>query len=364
MRVLVVTTWFPSAERPGVAPFNVAHAKAAARTHDVHVVHAMLGSSARPSTGTYRDLDVTRLPFGPRHPLAALRTLWTLRRLTKDADVVHSMAFSSILVLAPLYPRIARRWVHTEHWSLLNTDRPSRAVAIGRRLLRLPRRVSAVSTALAELLRPFVRRDGIEVVPNVVSDHFECAPQPAWTPLKLVAVGGLIDGKRPELAVRTLAELVRGGQKATLTWVGDGQLRDSVAKLAADLGVGDLVDLVGTVPQAEVAGHMRAANLFLLPTRGETFLVAAAEALASGRPVVLPTMPSVDYVSDANGVFVAPEDGDDPAAYAAAVRIAVQRFADVPAEQIRATVLPGFGEAAVAERLDDFYHHLNRRPGS
>lgn len=358
MRVLIVTTWFPSAERPGVAPFNVAHAKAIAREHDVRVIHVMLGSTAGRSGENYADLRVTRLPFGPRRPLASLATLRALRQLTRDVDVVHSMAFSTILVLAALYPLIARRWVHTEHWSLLNADRPSRAVALGRRLLRLPRRVSAVSPALCERLRPFVRPGAVEVVPNVVAEHFAAAPQPDWSPLKLVSVGGLIEGKRPDLAVATLVELVNAGDSATLTWVGDGPLRERVAKQAADAGVGELVDLVGSVPHQRVVEHLSAANVFLLPTRGETFLVAAAEALACGRPVVLPTMDCLDYVQEGNGVLVAAEVADQPAAYAAAVRVAARRFADVPAETIRATVLPRFSEATVAARFDDFYRHL------
>lgn len=356
MRVLVVTTWFPSPERPGVAPFSVAHAKAIARNHDVHVVHAVRNGTAGPVTGEYCGLTVTRLPFNPKRPLAALRSLRALRRLAAGRDVVHSMAFSSILVLAPLYPAVSRKWVHTEHWSALNTASPGRAVAIARRLLRLPRRVTAVSTAFCELLRPFVRHGAIDVVPNVVADDFECAPQPDWEPLKLVAVGGMIPGKRPGLAVRTLAELVRSGTRARLTWVGDGALRDDTAKQAADAGIGDLVELTGVVPLHQVAEYMRAANLFLLPTRGETFLVSAAEALACGRPVVLPALGSLDYVTADNGVLVT--DDDDPAAYAAAVRVAADRFAGVPAEKIRATVLPRFGEAEIAARFDDLYRHL------
>src|SRR5699024_785006 len=117
MRVLIVTTWFPDTDHPGTAPFNVAHANAIATKHDVRVVHARLGGRERAEEEEYAGLAVTRVPINPRRPLAVAHSLITLLRFARGADVVHSMAFSTLGVLAFLYPVIARRWVHTEHWS-------------------------------------------------------------------------------------------------------------------------------------------------------------------------------------------------------------------------------------------------------
>lgn len=360
MRVLVVSTWFPTADRPGVAPFNVAHAGAIARTHDVEVVHLRLGGTGRIQQREVAGLPVTELPAAPRRPGATLAGYRELLRLTRGADVVHSMAFSTLGVLAPLFPVVGGRWVHTEHWSgVVFPDRVGGRwprLAAARHLLRLPRRVGAVSSVLAGAIARFARRDAVEVIPCVVADRFQPAPQPSWTPLKLVAVGGLVAGKRPVLAVDTVRELVDAGTDATLTWVGDGVLRGEVEQRIAELGLADRVHLVGAVRPDEVAEHVRAANLFFLPTAFETFLVAGAEAIACGRPVVLPgTGGFTDYVSDANGVLA---EHDEPKALATEILRARDRFADVSADAIRATVIPRFGTAAIADRLDEFYRHL------
>lgn len=359
MRILIVSTWFPDADRPDVAPFNVAHAEAIARNHDVRVVHARLGGSGPIREEEYAGLPVTRVPIDPRWPVATARSLNALRRLARGADVVHSMAFSTLGVLAPLYPMIGDRWVHTEHWSVLAGADHGRVLTAAKSLLRLPRGVSAVSTALSDALRPSARRrSGVDVVPNVIVDHFGSREQPSWSPLELVAVGALIERKRPLLAVDTVAELVESGEPATLTWIGDGPQRDEVARRAAELGVADRVTLVGAVAPHEVPAHLAGANLFFLPTRSETFLVAAAEALACGRPVVLPDLPCVaDYVTDGNGVLV---DSDNAAAFAAAIRTARDRFAGVPADTIRATVIPRFSADTIAEKFDEFYSHLEK----
>jgi glycosyltransferase involved in cell wall biosynthesis len=360
MRVLVVTSWFPSADWPGGAPFAVAHAKAIARHHDVRIAHLRLGGRGLPQEEHWAGLPVTRIPVSPRRP-GAYRVL---HRMTAEADVVHSMAFSTIGVLAPLAPVLRSRWVHSEHWSgVLDPASVSplwRRLAAARHLLRLPEAVSAVSSPFAAVVGRFTGRD-VSVVPCVVDASFSAAPRPSRTsgsPLHLVAVGGLVAGKRPLLAVDTLAALVRDGIDARLTWVGDGPLRSPTHAHASALGLADRVDLVGAVAPDKVADHVRAANVFFLPTASETFLAAGAEAIACGRPVVLPrTGGFTDYVTSSNGVLA---DADDASSLAAAVREAADRFADADPQALRATVIPRFGADAVADDFDLFYGRLEK----
>ncbi|UVS82436.1 glycosyltransferase [Actinokineospora sp. UTMC 2448] len=354
MRVVIVTTWWPNDDQPGMAPFNVAHAKAIARHHDVRVVRVQRKVEPRRDTVDPSGLPLTTVSVNPADPLATVRGLNELRKLVKGADIVHTLAYDAVTVLAPLYPLIKKRWVHTEHWSAFVSNQaiiPPRV----RKSMRLPRRVSTVSNALREALLPFTGDGEITVIPNVIADHFTAVEQPSWDPLKLVAVGMLIERKRPLLAVETVAELVRGGQDTTLTWVGDGPLMDDVRTRAAELGVAERVHLVGAVPAPEVAGHLSAANLFFLPTAGETFLVAAAEAIAGGRPVVLPRLACLDYVTEQNGVLV---DGADAAAFAAAITEAAKAFRDRSAEEIRSTVIPRFDAESVGKHFDSFYSGL------
>jgi glycosyltransferase involved in cell wall biosynthesis len=354
MRVVIATTWWPSEEQPGIGPFNVAHAKAIARHHDVHVVRLQRKVAPRSDTTDPSGLPLTTVSVNPADPLAAARGLNELRKLVKGADVVHTMAYDAVTVLAPLYPLIRKRWVHTEHWSAFVNNGANIPPRV-QKSLRLPRRVSTVSLALRDALRPLTRDPDITVIPNVIGSHFVASEQPSWDPLKLVSVGMLIERKRPLLAVETVAELVRDGQDVTLTWLGEGPLRESVQARAAELGVADRVRLTGAVPAQDVAGYLSAGNIFFLPTEAETFLVAAAEAIASGRPVVLPKLDCLDYVTEQNGVLV---NGQDAESFAVAITEASKTFRDRTAESVRSTVIPRFDEESVAEGFDRFYSGL------
>lgn len=68
--------------------------------------------------------------------------------------------------------------------------------------------------------------------------------------------------------------------------VGDGDDRPRLQAKAAALGVAENVVFTGFVAEAEKADHLRLADVFALPGRGEGFGIVYLEALACGVPVV------------------------------------------------------------------------------
>lgn len=68
---------------------------------------------------------------------------------------------------------------------------------------------------------------------------------------------------------------------------GRGYLRPTLESLIAELGLGDVVDLLGFVPEEKLPIYLSAADLFVLPTESlEGFGLATIEAMAVGLPVV------------------------------------------------------------------------------
>ncbi|WP_285779421.1 glycosyltransferase [Microtetraspora sp. NBRC 13810] len=101
----------------------------------------------------------------------------------------------------------------------------------------------------------------------------------------LATVTGLYPGKRPMLAVRTLAELRRAGVDARLVVAGDGPLLGRLRQAAEGLPVSFAGHLSS---RAEVAGLLAAADVALATAPAQTFGLATLEALACGTPVVTP----------------------------------------------------------------------------
>lgn len=129
---------------------------------------------------------------------------------------------------------------------------------------------------------------GISVIPNFVSlDTFH--PDPARASQRdrgekvLMHISNMRPVKRLLDIVRIFAR-VQAEVPARLVLVGDGPDRDAAEREALALGVAAKVRCVGKIE--DVAGALRAADLYLLPSQTESFGLSALEAMATGVPVV------------------------------------------------------------------------------
>lgn len=212
----------------------------------------------------------------------------------------------------------------------------------------------------------------IEVIPNFVdTEHFRPAPVPdrryfdRFFPAHgdeagpvLVHVSNLRPIKRAADLIDVVARL-RQDLPARLVVVGDGPERDLVAARAQRLGVADAVCFLGTRPElAELLPH---ADVFVLPSRSESFGVAALEALSCGVPVCAYRVGGLPEVVGAEcGDLVPPFDVD---ALAAAVRTLVTDPV-LHARQRRAArrhVVHHYPQEEAMQRYEAYYDRLLER---
>lgn len=358
MRVLVLTTWYPSAERPGETPFVPRHVRAIARSHDVRVVHLRLLRTGPVHRDRWEAAPVLRVPFHPLRPCTVLRAYRVLVQGLRGADLVHSMAFSTALVLAPLGRM--RPWLHTEHWNGVHTPEQIENAwprfAWSRHVLRLPRLLTGVSEAMCATLRRFSRPGGVRWWGNVVEYDAVVVPPPRAGAVEVVSIGGLWGLKDPLLAVEAVAELRRAGTDVHLVWCGEGPLHGEVEERIAELGLQEAVELAGSVSGEEVRRRLSEADVFLLPSRTETFCVAAAEALAAGRPVVMGAVGAhTEFVHRGNGRLVAERSGP---AFARAVLEVLAADDLLEPEAMAAEIRGRYGLETVADDVDRLYRSL------
>lgn len=364
MRVLAVSTWLPTPTSPATGTFVVKDAHAIASLgHDVALVHLVPPAQAdAPERGELEGFPVTRIPLAPSRPDQVIRAGLALRPLIAQADLLHTMAFPTLLPLR-VAGRSGRRrvpWVHTEHYS--GVARPD-TLSGGMRLLvprllpllRGPDVVTAVCEHLAEPIRTVRGPRPTTVVPCVVPP-VPGGPRPrrevTRDALRLVGVGGLVEGKDPVLAVRVVAELARRGWDVSLRLVGDGPLAGAVRSEAVSLGISERVELTGVHDRDGVLAALADADVFLGPTTGDNFYVSCAEAVASGRPVVVGERGGhVEYLTPEVSRAVASRE---PSVWADAVEDVLveargwsaQRIADTLGERFwPATVAAGFADA-------------------
>jgi glycosyltransferase involved in cell wall biosynthesis len=268
--------------------------------------------------GAYRDFglaygggmaaNLRRRPWAA--PLLLGSMLRAVRRATGSADLVHA----HWLLTAAVARFAGRPFVVTLHGSgsagrFSDVELARRRPALVRLLLRRARAVICVSETVAEAVRG-AGVANVVVIPNGV--RIPEAVGPPAEPPEVLYVGRLSPEKNVDTLVEALGDL-------NLVVAGDGPLRALVPQA------------LGAVPHAEVERLLERSSVLVAPCEREGFGLAAAEAMAFGRPVVAAAGGGLlELVDDGEtGLLVEPRD-------AGALRRAVLRLLSDP--ELRASL--------------------------
>lgn len=318
------------------------------------------------------NLDVPR----EHDPRAILRARELIERI--DAQIVHTH-----LLRADLHAGLAARWAAAP--VIIST-----AYAIGEyrrekrrrsdRLLdavcsALPMHTIAVAQAVAWDCVHRLHMDSKDITvihtgvepPEDALDGAAAAFRRQWRcenrPL-VVTVARLTYEKGVDVLVEAAAAVHRRNPEAVFMVLGDGPLRPALEGRIAELGLGDVVRLVGFQPSVWPA--LAAADVVCMPSHSEGMPNALLEAMAVGRAVVATRVGGIPeaIVDEVNGLLVEPGRPDFLAER-------VLRCLGEPilaarlAATARQTVTERFLARGAAERYAALYQRLldQRRPG-
>lgn len=247
--------------------------------------------------------EVIELGRRPGIDLAVARRLGRLLR-DRGIDLVHAHQYTPFFYAAlsrSLPPRSAWRahppLLFTEHGRHDPDPRKRSHLLANRLLLGRHDRVTGVGEFVK---RALVRNEGlsdrrIEVVYNGIDP--ECFPPrddasiaaarrrlglDRDTPA-LMQVARFHRVKDHETSVRAVAELTKRGRDFTMVYVGDGETREAMERLANELGVAGRCRFVGV--RRDVREILPAAEVFLLSSVSEGVSVTLLEAMATGVPI-------------------------------------------------------------------------------
>jgi glycosyltransferase involved in cell wall biosynthesis len=346
MRVAIVSDWY--LPRLGGIELYLADltARLAAAGHGIEVLTPVPGPDRLGDTPIHRlaPADGYRFPpaghaanfpdllytvellAGPARPSPLARLRQVLASGGYDLAHIHlgNTPFAYLAVRAAM--ALGLPVVATFHSVLGSAERPVAALAA--RMLDCagwPQRVelTAVSTAAARARAAMFGMAPFAILPNGVDARLwdEVRRQrvagkagSAPRPLEFVSTLRLHSRKRPQLLIEAMAALrhhLPADRRARLKIAGDGPLRGSLARRIARLGLSDRIELLGQVPRPRIAELLAEADLFLMPSRLESFGIAALEARIAGVPVLaLRQSGAADFLTADRDSLLAANDRD------------------------------------------------------
>jgi len=174
------------------------------------------------------------------------------------------------------------------------------------------------------------------------------------------SVGRLDRQKGLGIALQAFHRALPSLPKAKYMMLGDGPDRASLSRLVEELGLHDHVGLLGYVKQP--APIIKALDVLIMPSRWESFGLAAAEAMAAERPVIASKVGGLQELVQENITGLLVEAGDVAGLAEAMVRLGSdaalrQRLGS----QGRARIVERFSQDRMVDQMLALYEELMPR---
>jgi len=318
LRILTLSTLFPDMTRPNFGIFVERQARELASREGIEVtVVAPLGIPPWPLSRHSRYASLLRLPVEerwrdltvhrPRFPViprvgGALHVVNMTRAILPLVRRLHEKAPFDVIDASFFYPdgpvaqRLSRklgipysvkaRGADIHYWGRNAATRKA-VLAAGKGaagLLAVSEAMKRSMIALGmdgEKIR--VHYTGVDLDRFAPQDRTAAKAHFGVTGPVILSVGALIPRKGQDLLIRALPAL----PTAMLLLAGQGPERSALEQLAEELGVGNRVGLLGTVPHDHLPILYNAADVMALPSASEGLANAWLQAMACGTPIAI-----------------------------------------------------------------------------
>jgi glycosyltransferase involved in cell wall biosynthesis len=239
-----------------------------------------------------------------------------VRALRPDVVHVHALPTPAAAPLLRLVPRLV-----VSVWGSDVVQRDRRKAQLYPWLLAHAAEVTATSQYLAGVTKTYLRAPRpVHVVPFGVDVATFHPVSTSADPLLIGTLRHLEANYGIDVLVAALPLLMQRLPQLKVVIGGVGSLAASLQAQAQDLRVANRIDWRGRIPHQDVPAFLRSLGVFVMPSRAESFGVAALEAQACGVPVVATNVGGLpEVVRDGEtGLLVPP---NDPRALAEGIQV-------------------------------------------
>ena len=241
-------------------------------------------------------IKVVQLPFSSKLGYV-LNSMAVKRIITKELpDIVHAHYASGYGGLASLSVtgQLRRRFIISVYGSDI-FDFPHISVLhkiILNRILKSAHVILSTSETMAdEIVKLFPNFERPTVTPFGVDVNAFC-PLSCGAPSSAVFRVGIVKKLEQKYGLDVLLYAIKWfvenvTENISLSIVGEGSEKEKLVGLAVALGLEKRVKFIGGIPNSKVPSVLQSLDVFVVPSRYESFGVAAVEAMACGIPVIV-----------------------------------------------------------------------------
>jgi L-malate glycosyltransferase len=330
MKVLMIPSWYFSDERHTLGSFFREQALAVLEEGvDIRVAYTELrnpsfifkdfknkkkvglNTSFDSGLKTYRYISYN---IPPRITLCMeFRFYWGLKKILDYLkseenwmpDIIHLHSFFPAgYGLLKLHKNFNIPYIITEHSTgFSNLGFKKYQLNYLREILERSSKIIAVGKGLKNDLQHYTNKK-IDIIPNMVDcEHFKRETILNYEKFTFFSLAYLTHKKGFDILIRAFALAFAGNENVVLKIGGNGAEKEKLKNLCQELKVYNQVEFLGGLSRERVVDEMNACQSFVLASRFETFGVVFIEALACGKPIIVPNIDGPkEIVNNKNGL--------------------------------------------------------------
>ncbi len=215
-----------------------------------------------------------------------------------------------------------------------------------------------VSISLKTEILGFSNRP-LNVIYNIVDTRqFHFNPSKVLNILNIGFLGGLGNNNKG-LDILLAAVYLLKNKNVILHIGGKGSLSDAYKAMSRKLGIDGLCKFYGEIPRTDISDFYSKLDLFVLPSRYETFGIVLIEAMASGLPVIATKCGGPqEIVSPETGMLIEKNNSEELAEAISTISKNLYQYNKVV---IRSYAEEKFGQSAFIERITSLYQDVLKK---
>jgi teichuronic acid biosynthesis glycosyltransferase TuaC len=383
LHIIIIASWYKNTEQPTIGCFIEEQARMLQKIgHKVTIIHPYLKGTFF-STLKKRDTIVTQendggiktirigvAPYLPRFRTLSYKKLFQHTEkvinqyILKNGrpDLIHSHAlFVGGVIGMYLSEKLKIPQFHTEHTSglLFQREQYSKGdVSLLKKVYTHSKMVYFVSEFAKNNISKLygITTENFTVVSNVVDPiFFEIVPKPIESPSKFIIIADFISIKNHKLLLDAWKIYLSLHPDNTLTIVGEGEKLNELTSHAEELNIDHSIIWLKKQARNEIKQLILDHDIVLSTSKLETFGMTIAEAIASGKPVVVTDSGGVrDIVEPSNGI-ITQQNADG---FSWGLLSIKSEFKKYDSKKIQADAKLKFSEEAIYTVLQAKYQHF------
>lgn len=244
-----------------------------------------------------------------------IKNLTAIEKRFGKIDLIHAhVSYPAGIIAKVISNKLKIPYILTEHMSpfpfktLLKNNKPIKEIELA---FKFADRSIAVSNALSKKISSYDLKCS-DIVSNLIDEEKffpNRSKKTSRKKLTYLTLGGFNEQKGIDILLEAISLWMPEVGSCEFI-IGGGIDKDGVYKnLAKDLGVDVYINWAGIVERHKVPNLFRNSDVYVLPSRHETFGVVCLEAIASGIPVIASRCGGPeDIINDINGMLINPND--------------------------------------------------------